>query len=179
MKTILTTILFPLFMALPIQAQEKPAATPEKVTIKLTSGETMTGKVGGIKDESVSLMTDYGVVRIPVDKISEESRQKLNIQPESDVSKLKSRVTELEALVATLREENANLRKKGASGTPATPGTQATPKPEAAKTSTGDAAFTFKLSSSGKRHNSRCRYFKSAGDTCGPNDGEPCKVCGG
>jgi hypothetical protein len=36
------------------------------------------------------------------------------------------------------------------------------------------------LSSSGKRHNSGCRYYKtSKGRACGANDGVPCKVCGG
>lgn len=178
MKTLLTVLLIPLYMVLPIQAQEKANDIPDSITIKLTSGETMTGKVGGIKEGSVSLVTDYGVVRIPVEKISEESRKKLNVQPESEDSKLKARVTELEALVATLREENAILRKKGATGTPGTPAA----KPETAKTSTADAgvtAVTYQLSSSGKRHNSRCRYFKSSGEPCGPHDGEPCKVCGG
>ena len=36
------------------------------------------------------------------------------------------------------------------------------------------------LSSSGKRHNSGCRYYKtSKGRACGADDGVPCKVCGG
>ena len=35
-------------------------------------------------------------------------------------------------------------------------------------------------SSSRKRHNSSCRYFqKSNGGPCGPDDGIPCKICGG
>jgi hypothetical protein len=35
-------------------------------------------------------------------------------------------------------------------------------------------------SSSKKRHNSSCRYYKTSnGSECGPNDGIPCKVCGG
>jgi hypothetical protein len=30
------------------------------------------------------------------------------------------------------------------------------------------------------RHNSSCRYYqKSKGKPCGPNDGKPCKICGG
>jgi len=34
--------------------------------------------------------------------------------------------------------------------------------------------------SSGKRHNSSCRYYhNSKGHPCGPNDGIPCKICGG
>ena len=31
-----------------------------------------------------------------------------------------------------------------------------------------------------KRHNSSCRYFgNSKGRSCGPNEGTPCKLCGG
>ena len=36
------------------------------------------------------------------------------------------------------------------------------------------------LSSQGKRHNSKCRYYKMGkGRSCGKGDGAPCKKCGG
>jgi hypothetical protein len=176
LQSILVAFVIPIMAALPLAAQEKAPPASEKTTIKLLSGETIAGKVAGIKDDSVSLATDYGVVRIPVSKITEESRKNLNIPEETDVGKLKNRITELEALVASLREENANLRKSEiASPSKATP----SPKEAAKPAPTGEAGLTYKLSTSGKRHNSRCRYFSSAGDGCGPNDGEPCKVCGG
>jgi hypothetical protein len=36
------------------------------------------------------------------------------------------------------------------------------------------------LSSTGKRHNSSCRYYKSSkGRACKSTDGVPCKMCGG
>jgi hypothetical protein len=176
LQSVLIAFLVPIIAALPIAAQEKAPTVSEKTTIKLLSGETMVGKVAGIKDDSVSLATDYGVVRIPVSKITEESRKNLNIPEETDVAKLKNRITELEALVASLREENANLRKSELANP-----SKATPSPkEALKPApTAEAGVTYKLSKTGKRHNSRCRYFSSAGDGCGPNDGEPCKVCGG
>lgn len=179
--SILTALILPILLAMPVRAQEKPVETS---IIKLVSGDTMTGKVAGIKDDSVNLITDYGVVKIPVAKISEESRKQLKIAPETETTTLKNRVTELEALVATLREENANLRKGGAGGKP----TATSPSKETAKTPATPATpvtpgettvLTYKLSSSGKRHNSRCRYFKSAGEACSATDGEPCKVCGG
>jgi hypothetical protein len=35
-------------------------------------------------------------------------------------------------------------------------------------------------SSTNTRHNNNCRYYqKSKGQSCGPNDGKPCKICGG
>ena len=36
------------------------------------------------------------------------------------------------------------------------------------------------LSSTGKRHNATCRYFKyPGGAVCGPTEGVPCRLCGG
>jgi len=153
---------------------DKPAApSAENTTIKLTSGESMTGKIAGVNDDSLNLATEYGVVRIPVSKLTEESKKKLNLPEETDVAKLKARINELEGLVASLREENASLRKSGNpdASTPATPTAKAQPQE-----STG---ITYRLSKSGKRHNSRCRYFKSTDEECTANDGVACKVCGG
>lgn len=42
----------------------------------------------------------------------------------------------------------------------------------------GGGAGGFSLSGSGVRHNAQCRYFR-ADKPCGPNDGKPCKACGG
>jgi hypothetical protein len=43
-----------------------------------------------------------------------------------------------------------------------------------------DTAGYWLTTSSSKRHNSKCRYYKtSKGRPCGPNDGTACKVCGG
>ncbi len=51
----------------------------------------------------------------------------------------------------------------------------ASPGPEIAPA--GDYWLT---TSSGVRHNSKCRYYKkSKGRPCGPNEGRPCKKCGG
>lgn len=162
-------------IALPCQAQERPP-TAEKTTIKLLSGEIMMGTVAGVKDQSVNLITDYGVIKVPIIKLSEETRKELKIAPENDATTLKNRITELEALVASLREENASLRKNaGASAQ-----TLANPTTSQEKVTTPPTAgVEYRLSDSGKRHNSRCRFFNSAGRPCTANDGVACKVCGG
>jgi hypothetical protein len=160
-----------------IHAQGKSATVLKKETIILVSGETIAGTVAGIKEDSVSLATDYGVIRIPLSKITDKSREKLNIPEETDLAKMKIRIDELEELVASLREENANIRQTDTISTKPQATTEFGEKSKSA--ATGEAVLTYKLSTSGKRHNSRCRYFKSAGTGCGPNDGEPCKVCGG
>jgi hypothetical protein len=156
-------------------------AAGEVVTLNLVSGDTLTGTVSGIRDGEVSLATDYGVVRVPAEKLSGESKRLLGISPAAsggEVESLRTRVRELEALVARLREENAAMRRgaapAGANNQAAPAAPQAAPAPAAAGSATG-----FRLSSTGKRHNARCRYFSSNGRACGPSEGVACKVCGG
>lgn len=154
-------------------------ASATRATIKLVSGEMMTGTVGSVRDGSLSLTTEYGAVRIPVEKLSPETKTKLGIGVEVDAESLRVRIRELEDLVTRLREENATLRRGaspavqpeisgGTAGVRSTPSAAATPE-----------GGGYKISSTGKRHNSRCRYFNSAGRAGSANEGVACKVCGG
>jgi hypothetical protein len=156
--------------------QDAPAT---KTTIKLVSGEVMTGTPGAVRDGSLSLVTEYGPVRIPVDKLSLETKTKLGIGKEVDGEGLRMRIRELEDLVARLREENATLRRGAAPAIQpavggAAAGARATPSSPSATEGGG-----YKISNSGKRHNSRCRYFNSAGRAGSANEGVACKICGG
>lgn len=156
-------------------------------TVKLVNGDTLSGRVGPVQDGEVTILTDYGAVRVPVAKISGESQAALGITGSSaagnagEVAALRARVRELEELVARLRAENAAMRQ-----TPAVPAVSA----GGGAAATGVArpggvaepaavASGYRLSSTGKRHNSRCRYFLSNGRACGPDEGVACKVCGG
>lgn len=58
------------------------------------------------------MITDYGVIRVPVTKLTEDSRKKLGISADANVAQLQKRVAELEALVERLRAENAQLRRQ-------------------------------------------------------------------
>lgn len=179
------------FAAVFLMATACGIAAPDagKETIKLLSGDTMTGTVGTVRDGTVSLITEYGPVRIPLDKISAESKAKLGIGAEADADALRKRIAELEDLVARIREENATLRRNGTSagGTttpapvqPLTGGGRATPSPVPTPAPAPVAqAGAFRLSSTGKRHNSRCRYYSSAGRPCTATEGVACKICGG
>ena len=88
--------------------------------------------------------------------------------------------------VQTLRDENQKLRRLLA--TPTAPAMPVKAAPAAspagsdnAKPETSDAADTgYWLSSTGKRHNSKCRFYKTgSGHFCGATEGVACKVCGG
>ena len=87
---------------------------------------------------------------------------------------------------AQLRRENQQLRRllaeKAVPSTPADPVTSPTGGAQSAATGPGaDSPLTYWLSAStGQRHNSRCRHFKtSEGRLCGPEEGKACKLCGG
>lgn len=156
-----------------------------KATIKLVSGELMTGTAGSVRDGSLSLITDYGPVRIPLDKISPESKAKLGISSAAiSTEAMAARIRELEDLVAKLREENAALRRT-ASTLPVQPavgdsGFSGARSPSASPGGETQApGGSYRLSTTGKRHNSNCRYYNSKGRACGPNDGVACKICGG
>lgn len=154
-----------------------------KSTVKLMSGEVMAGTVGAVKDGSLNLTTEYGLVRIPLEKISPESKTKLGISVDpTNAAALAVRVRELEALVARLREENATLRRAGvpsAASEPTAPSVSRFTSSPGATTEGAGAAAGYRISSSGKRHNSRCRYYNSAGRAGSANEGVACKVCGG
>lgn len=78
---------------------------------------------------------------------------------------------------ALLRKENRALRRQlvRRDKTPIV-GEQAKETSQTAE----DATEEHWISPTGKRHNSRCRYFKQGnGKPCDADDGEPCKICGG
>ncbi len=158
----------------------EPAATTGKQTIKLVGGDTMTGSIGAVRDGSLSLITEYGPVRIPVEKLSAETKTQLKISGEVDADGLRARIRELGDLVVRLREENAGLRR---GATPvvqtATGGTSPGARPTPAPSAGDGGGGAYKILNTGKRHNSRCRYFNSAGRAGSATEGVACKVCGG
>jgi len=101
------------------------------------------------------------------------------------VPELQQQIQNLKAENEALKKENQALRKLAfEKQSPA----QATVQPPTASTPAAQKAATTKsteqkywiTNSSSKRHNSACRYFQNSnGRFCGPNDGIPCKICGG
>lgn len=168
----------------PVCHAQEAGAPDGKVTLKLTSGDTMTGTVGAVRDGSVSLMTEYGVVRVPVAKLSPETKKQIGISAGTELESLKQRVAELETLVAKLRDENAALRKSAIQAPTPAPqplvsggGSSGARIQPATEPSTGGSAY--RISTTGKRHNSRCRYYTSGGRACSSSEGVACKICGG
>jgi hypothetical protein len=165
----------------PLAAQQPADAKREPVKLALVGGDSITGTVSGVKNGEVSVITDYGVIRVPVTKLTEDSRKKLGVSADANVAQPEKRIAELEALVERLRAENAQLRRHPLP----------TPTPTQAQPLTGGGtnkvtpshpaqAGSYWISSTGKRHNARCRFYGTGkGRSGSASDGVVCKVCGG
>lgn len=163
----------------PVARAQEASIPPGRIALKLVGGDTISGTPGPVKDGSVSMVTDYGVVRVPIEKLSDESKAKLGVTAVVDSAALKKRITELEALVERLREENATLRKASQPAITPSPSPSPTPRQGISPDPQPATGGTYRLTSTGKRHNSRCRYFSSAGRACSATEGVACKICGG
>ena len=107
----------------------------------------------------------------------------------NSIAELQLQVQKLKTENEALKQENQVLRKlvferQGAVQSPTqTPppnpsGVVVSPPQQPAKSAVEKSYWM--TSSSGKRHNNRCRYYgTSKGRQCGPTEGTACKVCGG
>lgn len=145
--------------------------------ISLIDGSKIKGRVVSATASEVTVMSDLGVLRIALDKLTPESRAKVMEGAKPEVDALLKRIAELEAKVSQLAQENETLRRQALAGSTAVPrpsgGLGITPQ-----TTTPTAGVSYTISSTGKRHRSGCRYF-GTGRACGPTDGIACKICGG
>jgi hypothetical protein len=134
-------------------------AAADSITLK--SGETLVGKV-------VSFEANHAA--------SHSSRFVIEVDDET-------RIIPLHKIDAITFDGAASGGQKAASPPPASarlardPQAAAAVAPSASAEASGEHWLT---TSSHKRHNSSCKYYKSSkGRPCGPNEGTPCKACGG
>lgn len=150
------------------------------IEINLLDGSRIKGRVMSATASEITFMTDFGVSRIPLEKLTPESKQAVTVGAKPDVDALLRRVSELEAKVSQLQQENESLRRQAvATPTPTyrPPSGAQSLTPQGSSTQPA-AGASHTISSTGKRHNSGCRYFGS-GRACGPTEGIACKICGG
>lgn len=154
-------------------------ASDAPIEIGLMDGSKIKGRVVSTTASEATVMSDLGVFRIPLEKLTLESRQAITSGSKPDVDALLKRIAELEGKVSQLQQENETMRRQAvASPTQAyrpSDGSSLTPSNSSSKATAGGS---YSLSSTGKRHNSSCRYFGS-GRSCGATDGTACKICGG
>lgn len=99
----------------------------------------------------------------------------------TNVKELQEEVARLKSENEALRRENQRLRaqlvERGPEASSASVQSSQTAGKDTAQEASGEYWLT---TSSKKRHNSKCRYYKkSKGRPCGKEEGAPCKSCGG
>lgn len=195
--------LFPLLAAL---AALLGIALAGPAELKLKDGSVLKGELAPLKAgerTEVVVTTEYGVVRVPVEKLTDETKLDLGLSKPKSSREYETEIRVLETRIKVLQEENARLRMELAAGgaksdgstpppapaslTPHIPPPQprrATPPPSSvspvpsSQPAPPSVSASYSLSKSGIRHNSRCRYFHT-GSACSATDGRACKICGG
>lgn len=172
MKSILLIIAL-LLCVLPAFGADSP------IDLNLLDGSHIKGKVMSSNGTDLTVMSEFGVLRIALEKLTPESLQKVTQAVQPDTTSLLKRIAELEARVSQLQQENEALRRQALttpSPTVRTSGISSLPTGTTVKPAASGLQYT--ISSTGKRHNSHCRFF-GTGRSCGPTDGVACKICGG
>jgi cell shape-determining protein MreC len=155
------------------------------ITLELSAGSFTKGDLVSWNGQQAVVKAEFGSTTFKRDQLNLATIQRLELLS-GDPQKLLARIAELEATVESLRKDNAALRQQLQSATitqalstaPAV-NRDVTPRVNSFTSSvSAPSGLSYTISSTGKRHNSRCRYFGS-GRPCGPTDGIPCKVCGG
>jgi hypothetical protein len=155
------------------------------IILELSGGSVIKGDLVSWNGQQAVIKAEFGSMTFRRDQLNQATIQRLELLS-GDPQKLLARISELEATIESLRKDNAALRQQLQSATttqsvsPSSTGSrEVMPRANAVTSSVSaptDLAYT--ISSTGKRHNSRCRYYGS-GRPCGPTDGIACKVCGG
>ena len=136
------------------------------------------GQIRAETVDEVTISCAMGLLTINKDQLSPETLKQLLTDPAEQVPALLKRIAELENTISVLQREIEHLKAQTQSSGQQPAMTQSASAAVTQRTPTASSTGQFHLSSTGKRHNSGCRYF-SSGRPCGPNDGVPCKNCGG
>jgi hypothetical protein len=146
------------------------------VTLELSAGSVIKGDLVSWNGQQAVVKAEFGSMTFKCDQLNLATIQRLELLS-GDPQKLLARITELEATVENLRKDNAALRQQlqtaaaAQSLPPAAISREASPRATSFTSSaSAPTDLSYTISSTGKRHNSRCRYYGS-GRPCGPTDG--------
>jgi hypothetical protein len=161
-------------------------ALSAQITLELSGGSVIKGDLVSWNGQQAVVKAEFGSLTFRRDQLSQATLQRLELLS-GDPQKLAARIAELEATVESLRKDNAALRQQLQAAAaiarpvpppPAPAPTEAARSIAPASNVSSQTGLSYTISSTGKRHNSRCRYYGS-GRPAGPNEGIPCKICGG
>lgn len=158
------------------------AQSTGKVSLQLTDGSVVKGRVLSQTDDEVTLDSTIGTVTVKKTQLTGDSLRQLTPIAADELAALRARVAQLEKIVAALQEENQALRATFTQQPGVASAASVAAEPTAVSQATATRAQTLQywMSSTGKRHNSNCRYFGVGnGHPCSAQDGVACKICGG
>jgi hypothetical protein len=158
------------------------AQSTGRVSLQLADGTVVKGRVLSQTDDEVTLDSTIGILTVKKVQLTSDSLQQVMPVAKDELSALRERVTQLEKIVAALQEENQALRATFAqqSGVASTASVAAEPTATSRTPTTQTQTLKYWMSSTGKRHNSNCRYFGVGnGHPCSAQEGVACKICGG
>jgi hypothetical protein len=143
-------------------------------TLELSAGSVIKGDLISWNGQQAVVKAEFGSMTFRRDQLSQPTLQRLELLS-GDPQKLLARISELEATVESLRKDNAALRQQlqtAAAAPAAGISREVTPRANSFTSSaSAPTGLSYAISSTGKRHNSRCRYYGSGRPCCGPADG--------
>ncbi len=86
-------------------------AGQETMDLLLNDGSKIKGRVMSVTASEVTVMSDFGVLRLDLQKLTADTRAKLSETSKPDSAALLQRIVELEAKVSQLQQENEQLRR--------------------------------------------------------------------
>ncbi|MBI2926557.1 MAG: hypothetical protein HYY24_12755 [Verrucomicrobia bacterium] len=173
----------------PKAQSEQPRAAMKKARPPTTmERDALREECQQLREAIARLRAENQLLQAENQQLTEEVRHRL-----TENSEFRARLSEDSQLredIKALRDENRELREDirkvlGAEkGKERPDAPQATPAAKAGTVSTlappQGALSHWLTTSSGKRHNSKCPFYKSStGKPCGPKEGKACGVCGG
>ncbi len=99
----------------------------------LQDGSRIKARVMSTSATEVTVMSDFGAFRIPLEKLTPASRASLSQAATPDVDALLRRIPELEARVARLQQENESMRRSHTAWPPSSSPMAACPPTSVAK----------------------------------------------
>jgi hypothetical protein len=159
------------------------------LTLTTADGTQVRGLVMTMTADEVTLQGSSGIYTLKRSQLTPDSQKAiLKFETGDDGETLKRKVAEQERVIAALRAENQQLRAalvqsgstKPAPVAPAVQSSNAAPSSGSINSSAVSNTGGYWISSTGKRHNSSCRYYQTSKGRQGTADeGVACKICGG
>lgn len=160
------------------------------LTLKTLDGTEIRGLVMTSTVDEVTIQNASGIFTLKRSQLVAESKASLSkLEAPDEPEALRKKIVEQEQTIAALRAENQQLRAALAQNlTPSAPtsssaiipGTAQQYRPLPESSGGGTTTGGYWISSTGKRHNSSCRYYKTSIGRAGEaTEGVACKICGG